>query len=165
MNYHLIEKHYTTFLLHLGQKIYTRRGCKNKGKKMARVTVEDCVKQVSNRFDLVVYAAERVRQIMSGAPLTLSDEKNKRPVLALREIAANTLNTADMEESLIRRHQAHNVLDEAEDSEILQEIASEQEWVVDPSSSQMIEEIDEDDLTIVEDDDTSFAPEEGTKEE
>ena len=58
---------------------------------MARVTVEDCVDKVSNRFDLILFAAQRARQISSGADLTIDRDRDKNPVVALREIAETTV--------------------------------------------------------------------------
>ena len=69
---------------------------------MARVTVEDCILKVPNRFDLVMIAAQRARGISSGAALTVERDNDKNPVVALREIAEATVNTGDIEESLIR---------------------------------------------------------------
>lgn len=69
---------------------------------MARITVEDCEKIVPNRFDLVVLAAQRTRQIVAGEQLTLNNENHeKNTVLALREIAARTVSAEDLKESVI----------------------------------------------------------------
>ena len=68
---------------------------------MARVTVEDCVDKVSNRFDLVLYAAQRARQISSGADLTIDRDRDKNPVVALREIAEEKVVPAAMHEAII----------------------------------------------------------------
>lgn len=69
---------------------------------MARVTVEDCVDKVTNRFDLVLDAAERARQISAGAPLYVDRDNDKNPVVALREIADEHLKPAHLEESIIQ---------------------------------------------------------------
>lgn len=69
---------------------------------MARVTVEDCVDKVSNRFDLVLLAAERARAISGGAELTLDRDRDKNPVVALREIAEETVRPAALKENLIQ---------------------------------------------------------------
>ena len=69
---------------------------------MARVTVEDCVDKVSNRFDLVLLAAERARAISGGAELTLDRDRDKNPVVALREIAEETVRPAILKENLIQ---------------------------------------------------------------
>jgi DNA-directed RNA polymerase subunit omega len=68
---------------------------------MARVTVEDCVDKVSNRFDLVLLAAQRARQISGGAELTIDRDRDKNPVVALREIADETVRPRQLEESLV----------------------------------------------------------------
>lgn len=68
---------------------------------MARVTVEDCVDKVPNRFDLVLLAAERARAISGGAELTLDRDRDKNPVVALREIAEETVHPGDLHENLV----------------------------------------------------------------
>lgn len=80
---------------------------------MARVTVEDCVDKVSNRFDLVLLAAERARAISGGAELTLDRDRDKNPVVALREIAEETVRPAILKENLIQSLQ--RVLPEEDD--------------------------------------------------
>ncbi|WP_417592390.1 DNA-directed RNA polymerase subunit omega [Parasphingorhabdus sp.] len=69
---------------------------------MARVTVEDCVDKVPNRFDLVLFAAQRAREISGGEELTVDRDRDKNPVVALREIAEETVKPKDLEESLIQ---------------------------------------------------------------
>jgi DNA-directed RNA polymerase subunit omega len=64
---------------------------------MARVTVEDCITKIPNRFDLVVIAAQRARQLSAGAPLTVERDNDKNPVVALREIAAETVQISKLE--------------------------------------------------------------------
>ncbi len=68
---------------------------------MARVTVEDCIEIVPNRFDLVLMAAHRARNISAGAALTVERDNDKTPVVALRELAEQTLNLDDLRESLV----------------------------------------------------------------
>ena len=68
---------------------------------MARVTVEDCVDKVPNRFDLVLFAAQRARQISGGAELTIDRDRDKNPVVALREIAEETVRPDHLSESVI----------------------------------------------------------------
>ena len=68
---------------------------------MARVTVEDCIEQVTNRFDLVVLAAHRTKQIASGSPLTVDRDNDKDTVISLREIADQTIDKEMVEEDLI----------------------------------------------------------------
>ena len=68
---------------------------------MARVTVEDCVDKIPNRFDLVLLAAQRARQISGGADLTIDRDRDKNPVVALREIAEQTVKPRQLEEALV----------------------------------------------------------------
>ncbi|HEY6916426.1 MAG TPA: DNA-directed RNA polymerase subunit omega [Allosphingosinicella sp.] len=68
---------------------------------MARVTVEDCVDKVPNRFDLVLLSAQRARQISGGADLTIDRDRDKNPVVALREIAEQTVKPKQLEEALV----------------------------------------------------------------
>ncbi|HEV7287123.1 DNA-directed RNA polymerase subunit omega [Sphingomonas sp. R647] len=79
---------------------------------MARVTVEDCVDKVSNRFDLVLLAAQRARQISGGAELTIDRDRDKNPVVALREIAEETVRPDNLEESLVGSLQRVQIDDE-----------------------------------------------------
>src|SRR5579883_1830383 len=81
---------------------------------MARVTVEDCVEQVSNRFELVLLAAHRARAISSGAPPTIDRDNDKNPVVALREIADETISPGDLKEDLIHALQKYVEVDEPE---------------------------------------------------
>jgi DNA-directed RNA polymerase subunit omega len=82
---------------------------------MARVTVEDCVDKVDNRFDLVLLAAHRARQISQGSQITIDRDNDKNPVVALREIADQTLSPGDLEEDLIHSLQKHVEVDEPEE--------------------------------------------------
>jgi DNA-directed RNA polymerase subunit omega len=68
---------------------------------MARVTVEDCVDKIPNRFDLVLFAAQRARQISGGADLTIDRDRDKNPVVALREIAEETVRPRELEEAVV----------------------------------------------------------------
>ncbi|GLR48308.1 DNA-directed RNA polymerase subunit omega [Sphingomonas astaxanthinifaciens] len=68
---------------------------------MARVTVEDCVDKIPNRFDLVLMAAQRARQISGGADLTIDRDRDKNPVVALREIAEETVRPRDLQEAVV----------------------------------------------------------------
>jgi DNA-directed RNA polymerase subunit omega len=83
---------------------------------MARVTVEDCVLKVPNRFDLVLVAAQRAREITAGATLTLDRDDDKNPVVALREIADETVAIYRLQDSLIRSMQKHVEIDEPEET-------------------------------------------------
>lgn len=82
---------------------------------MARVTVEDCVLKVPNRFDLVMLAAQRARDISAGAPLTVDRDNDKNPVVALREIAAETIDLEALSNSLVQGLQKHVEADEPEE--------------------------------------------------
>jgi len=88
---------------------------------MARVTVEDCVEKVPNRFELVMLAAQRAREVSSGAPLTLDRDNDKNPVVALREIADSTVGLDELQENLIRGLQRHNEFadDDDDDDEVI----------------------------------------------
>ncbi len=81
---------------------------------MARVTVEDCIDKVENRFDLVLLASHRARLISSGAPITLDRDNDKNPVVALREIAETTISADDLKEELVHSLQKYVEVDEPE---------------------------------------------------
>ena len=74
---------------------------------MARVTVEDCVDKIPNRFGLVLFAAQRARQISGGAELTLDRDRDKNPVVALREIADENVKPAHLKEQVIQLSLIH----------------------------------------------------------
>ncbi|GAB4140102.1 MAG: DNA-directed RNA polymerase subunit omega [Sphingomonadales bacterium] len=86
---------------------------------MARVTVEDCVDKVTNRFDLVLMAAHRARHISSGAPLLVERDNDKNPVVALREIADEKITPNELSESLVSSMQRHVEVDEPEEEDVL----------------------------------------------
>jgi DNA-directed RNA polymerase subunit omega len=81
---------------------------------MARVTVEDCIDKVENRFELVLLAGHRARLISSGSPLTVDRDRDKNPVVALREIAEETIAPDDLKEQLIHSLQKYVEVDEPE---------------------------------------------------
>jgi DNA-directed RNA polymerase subunit omega len=81
---------------------------------MARVTVEDCIDKVDNRFDLVLLASHRARMISSGGPITIDRDNDKNPVVALREIADQTVSPEDLKEDLIHSLQKYVEVDEPE---------------------------------------------------
>jgi DNA-directed RNA polymerase subunit omega len=85
---------------------------------MARVTVEDCVDKVPNRFDLVLLAAQRARQVSGGAELTIDRDRDKNPVVALREIAEETVKPRHLEEALIGSLQRVQVEDDEAPDEV-----------------------------------------------
>ncbi len=84
---------------------------------MARVTVEDCVELVPNRFELVMLASQRARNISAGAPETVERDNDKNPVVALREIAEETVVLDELREALVRGLQKHLPFDDFEEEE------------------------------------------------
>ncbi|NIZ62494.1 DNA-directed RNA polymerase subunit omega [Sedimentitalea sp. CY04] len=82
---------------------------------MARVTVEDCVDKVPNRFELVMLAAHRAREIAAGAPITVERDNDKNPVVSLREIADETQSADSLRERLIESNQSQIEVDEPEE--------------------------------------------------
>lgn len=82
---------------------------------MARVTVEDCIDKVPNRFELVLLSSHRSRQISAGAEISVDRDNDKNPVVALREIADEQLSPGDLKEDLIHSLQKHVEVDEPEE--------------------------------------------------
>ena len=114
---------------------------------MARVTVEDCVVQVPNRFELVMLAAHRARALASGAELTIDRDRDKNPVVALREIAEEKLELPSLNESLVKSLQKRIEPDRPEE-EVTELMASEQQsWINDAMGSERDDE-DEGDLDL-----------------
>jgi DNA-directed RNA polymerase subunit omega len=115
---------------------------------MARVTVEDCVEKIPNRFELVLLASQRARKIGSGAALTVPRDNDKNPVIALREIADETVSIADLKDELVRSKQ--RVIAYDEDDTDIDLMDGEKEWsamAARPKSDDLFsgdEEIDED---------------------
>lgn len=93
---------------------------------MARVTVEDCVEKVSNRFELVMLAAQRARKIGSGAQLTIARDNDKNPVVALREIAESTVAVSALHEEMVTSHQ--RFLPQDDEEEKIDLMDGEKEW-------------------------------------
>ncbi|MGR3614892.1 MAG: DNA-directed RNA polymerase subunit omega [Paracoccaceae bacterium] len=85
---------------------------------MARVTVEDCVDKVPNRFELVMLASHRAREISSGSELTVDRDNDKNPVVALREIADETQGADDLRERLVESNQTQIEVDEPEEDQM-----------------------------------------------
>jgi len=85
---------------------------------MARVTVEDCVDKIPNRFDLVLLAAQRARQISGGAELTIDRDRDKNPVVALREIAEETIVPDDLSEAVVQTLQRVQIDEEDTPDEV-----------------------------------------------
>lgn len=94
---------------------------------MARVTVEDCVLKVPNRFELILTASQRAREIGSGAALMVDRDNDKNPVVALREIADTEISIDNLKESLVKNHQ--KVIEIEEDEEdVIDIMEGENEW-------------------------------------
>jgi DNA-directed RNA polymerase subunit omega len=91
---------------------------------MARVTVEDCVEKVPNRFELVMLAAQRSRDISAGAEITVERDNDKNPVVALREIADETVDHEKLTDALIRSLQKVAEIDEPEEEEPMEMMAA-----------------------------------------
>ena len=100
---------------------------------MARVTVEDCVKKIPNRFDLVLLAAQRAREIASGAALTVERDNDKNSVVSLREIADETVSLDALEEDMIKGHQKIIEIEEDEE-DVIDYMEGEQEWQADTAA-------------------------------
>ncbi|MHA1113309.1 MAG: DNA-directed RNA polymerase subunit omega [Alphaproteobacteria bacterium] len=129
---------------------------------MARVTVEDCILKVPNRFDLVLVATQRGRDISSGAPLTVDRDRDKNPVVALREVAESTVVVAELQEALVRGLQKHvEVSEPDEDLDLL--LAEElSEMNAEADLAQVIEE---DGLTVHDDNEADAEVEAGEAEQ
>lgn len=125
---------------------------------MARVTVEDCVLRVPNRFELVMLAAQRARNLGAGAPLTVDRDNDKNPVVALREIAEGTIDLAELELHLVRGLQKVVESDEPEADE-LDLLAMSQALDIAQGDALESEEIREDDLGIEEEGEAEAAEE------
>jgi DNA-directed RNA polymerase subunit omega len=125
---------------------------------MARVTVEDCVLKVPNRFELVLLAAQRAREVTAGAQITLERDNDKNPVVALREIADETISLDGLQNALIKGMQKHVEIDEPEEDQEI-EIGA-QQWPADlapavgaeEEEGNLDEELSEDVLFVAEDD-------------
>lgn len=102
---------------------------------MARVTVEDCVEEIPNRFELVILASERAKSISSGAPLTVDRDNDKNPVIALREIATKNIDPEVLRESQIVGLQKNNKVDEAPEENFYAEAQESAPEEVDYSSA------------------------------
>jgi DNA-directed RNA polymerase subunit omega len=94
---------------------------------MARLTVEDCIQRVPNRFELVMLAAQRARNIASGAPLTVERDNDKNPVVALREIAEGTVDVDQLRQEMIQGLHHGPEIDEPEEEEMTL-LTAEQAW-------------------------------------
>ena len=110
---------------------------------MARVTVEDCVDKVPNRFELVILAAHRAREIATGSPITVSRDNDKNPVVALREIADETQAAPALRERLIESHQTQIEVDLPVDDDMPSRMSLDVDRPVfdDPTEEQMLRQL------------------------
>ncbi|MDY0241207.1 MAG: DNA-directed RNA polymerase subunit omega [Rhodospirillaceae bacterium] len=125
---------------------------------MARVTVEDCVLKVPNRFELVMIAGQRARDISAGAGLTLDRDNDKNPVVALREIADMTVDLGGLRNALVQGLQKHVEVDEPEEDEI--DVLAGRDLAMDTVSIASDEELEESGLAVS-DDEPMFEDEPG----
>jgi DNA-directed RNA polymerase subunit omega len=116
---------------------------------MARITVEDCVTQVPNRFDLVLYAAQRARQISAGAPLLVERDNDKNPVVSLREVAEQHVTPENLREAVIVSLQKQVERDEPAEEEIDLSTAAQESLMAASSGERLVEqEISDEMLTV-----------------
>src|ERR1700757_2364685 len=125
---------------------------------MARVTVEDCVLKIPNRFELVLLAAQRAREITSGSPLSIDRDADKNPVVALREIADETVGLEHLRTSVVRGMQKHVEIDEPEEAHEL-ELDTALFGVTAPTGALIEEEVDIEADDIEEQDEDAIAEE------
>jgi DNA-directed RNA polymerase subunit omega len=116
---------------------------------MARVTVEDCVVKIPNRFELVMLAGQRARDISAGGRLMVERDNDKNPVVALREIAEEAVPLDGLRNAVVRGLQKHVEVDEPEDEEI--DILAARDMAMDVGDAALDEELAEDGLTIHDD--------------
>ena len=119
---------------------------------MARVTVEDCVLKIPNRFQLVMMAAQRSRELSVGGEPTVDRDNDKNPVIALREIAEETVDTADLKEELTKSHQ--RMVAYEEDDESIDLMDGEEEWSTIAGQQQAAEGMYSDEEVNDDDDDS-----------
>ena len=116
---------------------------------MARVTVEDCIKQITNRFELIIAASQRAREISNGVEIYVERDNDKNPVVALREIANESVTPSDLQERFIRSLQKVSINkdeDEDEDSSIENEFAA---YINESALSSNEEEPDKENLSVI----------------
>jgi DNA-directed RNA polymerase subunit omega len=117
---------------------------------MARVTVEDCVMKIPNRFELVLLAGQRARDISAGGRLTIERDNDKNPVVALREIAEETIHLDSLKAALVQSLQKQVDVDEPEDEEI--DVLAARELAMDVNNTVLDDDSGEDGLTILDND-------------
>jgi len=132
---------------------------------MARVTVEDCIREVPNRFDLVMLASQRGRQIAAGSPLTIERDNDKNPVVALREIAEKSVSLDDLQEGLIQSLQKHLKGDEPDEEDIIELLSEEHAYAGQVAHQAEIEELALDDDISDDEEDEDIVAEELDEEE
>ncbi len=109
---------------------------------MARVTVEDCVDKIPNRYELLMVASQRAKDIAAGSPLTVAKDNDKNPVIALREIAAETVSIEELQKSLVMGLQKYVEVEEPEEEE-LEILAAEKELAdLDEQFSGLLSDVD-----------------------
>ena len=113
---------------------------------MARVTVEDCIEKIPNRFDLVIAAAQRSREISNGMPIEIDRDNDKNPVVSLREIACDAVDGESLHERFIRSMQK-NLINEDNNSE--EELSLEEEFAAYLNESKSVESADKTDFPQV----------------
>ncbi len=123
---------------------------------MARVTVEDCIKQITNRFELIVAASQRAREISNGVEIYVERDNDKNPVVALREIANESVTPSDLQERFIRSLQKVSISnkdeDEDEDNSIENEFAA---YINESALSSNEEEPDKENLSVIKNTDST----------
>lgn len=124
---------------------------------MARVTVEDCIEVVTNRFDLVLLSTRRARSIAAGAQLTIDRDNDKNPVIALREIAEKSISTEDLEDAIIKSMQRNVAIQDDSDADLDSEFqaelrAGDDAGVDQVSADQMAQEEAEAQLNVIDED-------------
>lgn len=124
---------------------------------MARVTVEDCIQHVENRFELVLVASQRAKNIASGAPLTIDRNGEKDPVIALREIGKQTIQVPQLREALLTSYQKRADLDVIPQDDTIGQEEAARVFAADEMKSLQVEDFDEENVTDA--DDMSFAEE------
>lgn len=117
---------------------------------MARVTVEDCIEKIPNRFELVMIATQRARKIGSGAALTIDRDNDKNPVVSLREIADETVDIGALKEEIITSNQ--RFLPQDEEEETIDLMDGEKEWAEIAAGAGSSDEFDAEEEEDFEDD-------------
>ncbi len=106
---------------------------------MARVTVEDCIEIESNRFDLVLYAAQRSRNISAGNPITLDRDNDKNPVVSLREIANKTINKDSLKDEIIKNLQKLNKTEISEEDQEDEDVENDENIKIELESFKLLQ--------------------------